>query len=352
MGAISGPERFQIDGQYSISRIIVGGWQFSSGHGALGRERESAAELFARLLDRGFTTFDCADIYQGVEELIGSFLLSHRRSGHPAEIQVHTKFVPDLDVLPTIDRAYVERIIHRSLRRLNVERLDLVQFHWWDFSVPGYVEVAHWLEALQAQGKIRHLGLTNFDGEHLELLVSSGITIAANQVQYSVMDRRPHRDLASRCQELRIPLLCYGALAGGFLTDRYTAMDDPPEEMENRSLTKYRLIIDEVGGWRVYRSILDALRGVAERHRTAVACVALRWVLDQVGVAATITGIDSVDQADQLLEVFGLSLDEEDRRVIAASLEKAMGLPGPVYGLEREMDGPHGKIMRYNLNRG
>lgn len=347
-----GPGRFRVDGQYSFSRIIVGGWQFSAGHGSLGQRSGAAAELFAQLLDRGFTTFDCADIYRGVEELIGGFLLAHRRSGHPAQIQVHTKFVPDLDVLPSIDKAYVERIIHRSLRRLNTERLDLVQFHWWDFSVPGFVETAHWLKGLQEEGKIRHLGVTNFDGIHLDEIVSSGVSILSNQVQYSALDRRPEKSLADYCLDHGIMLFCYGALAGGFLTDQYADTFDRPEELANRSLTKYRLIIDELGGWPAYRSILDALRAVAERHGTVTASVALKWVLDRPGVAATITGMDTVGQADELLEVFDVSLDEEDRRLIGAALEQVTGPEGDVYALERERDGPHGRIMRYDLNRG
>ena len=347
----TGPGRFHINGDYSFSRIIVGGWQFSSGHGALGQNPEAAAELFAQLLDRGFTTFDCADIYRGVEELIGGFLLAHRHSGHPAQIQVHTKFVPDLAVLPTIDKAYVVGIIDRSLSRLGVERLDLVQFHWWDFSVPGFVETAHWLKELQEVGKIRHLGVTNFDGDHLDEIVSSGISVVSNQVQYSALDRRPGKGLAQYCRDQGIVLLCYGALAGGFLTDQYGSVDERPEELANRSLTKYRLIIDELGGWGAYRSILDALKAVARRHRTATASIALKWVLDQPGVAATITGMDSVNQADQLLGISGLSLDEEDQSILGAALTRAVGPGGDVYELERDMAGPHGRIMRYNLNR-
>jgi len=345
------PGRARITDEYSISRLIVGGWQFSRGHGAQGQQKAEWTEFFAHLVDHGLTTFDCADIYEGVEELIGRFLSEHRRSEKSSEVQVHTKFVPDLDVLPSIDKAYVHRIIDRSLTRLGVERLDLVQFHWWDFSVPTFVDVAHWLKDLQADGKIRYLGVTNFDGEHLDALVSSGVPIVSNQVQYSVLDRRPERDLGDLCRDRGIVLLCYGALAGGFLTDGFPDLDKPPVVSANRSLVKYRLIIDEIGGWTAFRSLLGVLRLIARKHRTATACIALRWVLDQKGVAATITGMDSVAQARQLLEVFRLSLDEEDQGVIRAALERVDGLEGPVYGLEREMDGPHGRIMRYNLNK-
>lgn len=345
------PERVQLSPGYSISRIIVGGWQFSKGHGAHGALGTDPVELFSRLVELGFTTFDCADIYQGVEEFIGGVLRKSRTSGNGSGIQVHTKFVPDLDVLPNIDQAYVERIIDRSLSRLGVERLDLLQFHWWDFLVPGYLEVAHWLKGLQEKGKIGLLGVTNFDRDHLDELVSAGIPVVSNQVQYSVLDRRPGRRLAGYCQDRGISLLCYGALSGGFLTDRFLDLDNPPPASENRSLTKYRLIIEELGGWDVYQSILSSLKEVADRHQTPLPSVALRWVLDQGAVGATITGIDSVDQARGLLEVSKMTLTHKDRRTLQAAMAEATGPGGPVYGLERDMDGPHGRIMRYNLNQ-
>jgi aryl-alcohol dehydrogenase-like predicted oxidoreductase len=92
-------------------------------------------------VEAGITTFDCADIYTGVEELIGAFLADYRPgTGGRPEVQVHTKYVPDLRSLGSLRKADVEGAIDRSLRRLRVDRLDLVQFHWWDYSVPGWIE--------------------------------------------------------------------------------------------------------------------------------------------------------------------------------------------------------------------
>jgi aryl-alcohol dehydrogenase-like predicted oxidoreductase len=300
---------------------------------------------------RGFTTFDCADIYTGVEDLLGDFLRYHRASGSGEPVQVHTKFVPDLDVLPTIHRGYVERIIHRSLSRLGVEALDLVQFHWWDFAVPGYVEVMGWLDALRKEGKIRHLAVTNFDAEHLAELVDAGAEVVSDQVQYSVLDRRPGQGLAPYCLEQGVTLLCYGALAGGFLTSRYVGVAEPPRELENRSLVKYRLMIEEMGGWARYRAVLEALAETASRAGVSVAAVALRWVLDRPAVAATITGIDTLAHADELRAALEMTWDGETKAALAGVLDATPVPPGPVYGLERVVDGPHGAIMRYNLNR-
>ena len=345
------PDRIELAPGYEIARTIVGGWQFSPGHGAHEDSGIDPVELFAQLVDLGFTTFDCADIYQGVETFLGK-MLKKLGSGGKSGVQVHTKFVPDLDVLPTIDRAYVDRIVHRSLSRLGVERLDLVQVHWWDFAVPGFVDVAGWLADLKEEGRIRHLGVTNFDRLHLETLVKAGIPVVVNQVQYSLLDRRPASDLAAYCNREGIRLLCYGGLSGGFLSEAWVGRPEPEPTSINRSLVKYHLIIREMGGWPIYQELLEALASVARRHGGQVVCVALAWVLAQDAVAATITGMDSLPQAEELLGLFNLRLDVADLATLAAPLARARGPEGPVYGLERDRDGPHGRIMRYNLNQG
>src|SRR5437868_4411257 len=132
---------------YRISRVIRGGWQLAGGHGEVDRDA-AVADLVASA-EAGITTFDCADIYTGVEELIGAARRAYA-DRHGAEalkrLKVHTKFVPDLATLHEVDRIYVRTIIERSLRRLGMVRLDLVQFHWWDYSVPGCVDAGLWLE--------------------------------------------------------------------------------------------------------------------------------------------------------------------------------------------------------------
>ena len=135
-------------------------------------------------------------------------------------------------------------------------------------------------------------------------------------------------------------------------TTTTTTAEEPDADAVNRSLIKYHLIVGEMGGWKVFQNVLEALESVARKHGTAVVCVALAWVLAQKRVAATITGMDSVQQAEEILEVFRLDLDEEDRTLIAEALARAEGPRGPVYALERDRDGPHGRIMRYNLNKG
>jgi aryl-alcohol dehydrogenase-like predicted oxidoreductase len=334
--------------------FIVGLWQLSEGHRREPRDRADVMDLLGRLVDEGFTTFDCADIYTGVEELLGEFRTGYvARHGSAAadRLRIHTKFVPDRDVLSTIDRSYVERIIDRSLRRLNVEQLDLVQFAWWDYAVPRYVETARWLDELRQAGKIRELGVTNFDVPRLREIVEAGVPIAAQQVQYSLLDRRPEHGMATFCEEHDIRLFCYGTLAGGFLSDRYRGAEDPRPPLANRSLTKYRLMIDEAGGWERVQGLLEILAWIAERAGGTIAQIALQWVLDRPSVTAALVGISGAstmrDGRDALQS--GLS---SDGVALLRTWGEAGAMPGgDVFGLERESGSPHAAIMKYDLNQ-
>lgn len=130
---MSDMERATMGDGYAISRIIKGGWHLAGGHGKID-EAQAVREMYA-YMEAGITAFDCADIYTGVEDLIGAFRRDAKANGRTDlldRLKVHTKCVPDLDKLATIQKRDVEATIDRSLKRLDAERLDLVQFHWWD----------------------------------------------------------------------------------------------------------------------------------------------------------------------------------------------------------------------------
>jgi aryl-alcohol dehydrogenase-like predicted oxidoreductase len=332
---------------YDISRVLKGGWQLAGGHGSI----DAAAALvdMDRYVDAGITTFDCADIYTGVESLIGDW--RRTRTDAAARIQVHTKYVPDLDRLAEHSRADVVRGIDRSLQRLGVDALDLVQLHWWDYDVPGYVEAAGWIDELRGAGKVRHLGLTNFDQPRLREFIDAGLPITSHQVQYSVLDRRPAAGMAAACAAESIGLLCYGALAGGFLSERWLSVPAPAEPLENRSLTKYRLIIEEFGGWSRFQQMLGVLRDIGARHGAGIGAVAMRWVLDQPNVAGIIVGVRHAGHLPAIASALALHLDAGDRDAISRVQAGAPGPAGEVYGLERVKGGTHASIMRYSLNR-
>lgn len=345
-----GVDRVELGPGYDVSRLVHGGWQFSAGHRLSGDAVDDAVEVLVASADAGVTTFDCADIYTGVEELYGRFLARWRTTADPAPIQIHTKFVPDYSELERVDRAYVDRIIHRSLRRLGVERLDLVQYYWWRDDVPGMEQTARWLADLRDAGKIRHLAATNLDVERIRRIEQAGVTLIANQVQYSALDRRPAGPLAAHCRDTGMNMLAFGTLAGGFLTDRWLGQDDPSGH-ENRSLVKYRLIIDEFGGWGPFQALLRTFADVAAEHGVGLASVALRWVLERPHVGAVIVGSTRLGNMARNIEALSFELTAANRVAIAEHLERAPGPSGDVFALERDREGPHGRIMRYDLNQ-
>ncbi|MBD0415565.1 aldo/keto reductase [Oryzicola mucosus] len=336
---------------YTISRVLKGGWQLAGGHAAV--DHEKAIAEMGDYIRSGITTFDCADIYTGVEQLIGDFRRATIASGDRellAPLKVHTKSVPDLQKLRTITKAELQETIDRSLVRLGLDRLNLVQFHWWDTAVPRYVEVAGWLADFQKEGKIDLLGTTNFNTSCMRELKDSGIEFASMQVQYSLLDNRPEKDLLPFCKENDIKILCYGTVAGGFLSDRWLSVPEPVGELENRSLVKYKLIIDDMGGWELFQTLLSTLRKIADRHHVNIADVAMRAVLDWPQVAGIIVGVRHGGHLEAHSRLFGLTLTDADRAEIDAVLAQKTTMEGDVYDLERDQKGRHGRIMHYNLN--
>lgn len=344
-------ERASLAPGYEISRVIRGGWQLAGGHGAV--DRAEAVEDLIATAEAGITTFDCADIYTGVEEIVGEFRAEYgRRHGTEAlsAIRVHTKFVPDLAILPTISKAYVEKVIDTSRARLGLERLDLVQFHWWDYETDGFLQTALWLEELRQAGKIERVSATNFDAAHVEAMVANGVPITSVQVQYSLIDDRPSRRMAQAAGDLGFKLLCYGTVAGGFLSDAWLGVPEPAEPLENRSLTKYKLMIDDAGGWDWFQALLEALRAIADRHGTDIATIASRAVLDFPAVAGVIVGARNRAHLKANVAIGDLRLDADDYARLASVQAARRPVEGEVYELERDRTGRHGSIMKYNLN--
>jgi len=332
---------------YLISPLVTGCWQLAADHGAASDAFEEISQRWRAGIEAGYTTFDCADIYTGVEESLGRFVATLE---DPSRVQIHTKYVPDRSALATLDRRTVEQAIDRSLRRLGRDAIDLLQFHWWDYAVPGAIEAAMWLDDLRRAGKIRHLGLTNFDLEHVAGVVGAGVQVTAVQVQYSVLDRRPEQEFASWCQQHGIGLLCYGALGGGLLSDRYRGQRDGADAEANRSLTKYRLIVEEAGGWEALQETLQALAATAERHGVSTALAALRWVLDRPGVAAVIVGASRRDRLRETRDLWQTDWEDEKWPELEELMGRRPGPQGAVYGLERDPTGPHLGILRMSLN--
>ena len=118
-----------------------------------------------------------------------------------------------------------------------------------------------------------------------------GIRVVSNQVQYSLIDRRPEVEMAGFCQEHQVGLLAYGTLCGGLLSDRYLGQPEPAARTLNTaSLGKYKQMIDAWGSWGLFQQLLAVLKTVADRHNVSIANVAVRYILDRPAVAGVIVG--------------------------------------------------------------
>ena len=151
------------------------------------------------------------------------------------------------------------------------------------------------------------------------------------------------------CHTHQVHLQCYGTVGGGFLGDRWLGQADPMAPAD-RSQAKYRLIIEEFGGWPRYQELLAVLGSVARRRGASITAVALRWVLDRPGVATAIVGARTDAHLADLLSVETLQLDATDREAILGVACRAKGPAGDCYSVERVLDGRHGALNWMNQN--
>lgn len=331
---------------HQLSSIFKGNWQLAGGHGAVNEER--AIEDLFTYVEHGVNVFDVGDIYTGTEELMGQFVREYRaRFGDDAarHIRIHTKFVPDLDALETLTKKDIRAVIERSLRRMGLERLHLVQFHWWDYGKGDFVQAGLYLEELRKEGLIEAIGLTNFDCAHTKLLLDAGVPVKSNQIQFSLLDPRPFNGMLDFAKAQNIAIFCYGVLAGGLLS---TAR--PGDEPTNRSHIKYQLIINEIGD-RHYQTVLRRLCVLAEKYRTTTANIAAAFALQTPGVSSIILGPRNAKHVNEIDQMATFTLTDHEygslRELLNGPLEK---ISDDIYSYERNINGKHGGIMKYNLN--
>ncbi len=344
--------RITLDNGYSFSRVINGCWQLSAEHclkGAL--DIDDAIKAFHLLKERGLTTFDCADIYTGVEEILGRFVSELKAAGNYSheDIQIHTKFVPDISFLDQVNFAYTEKVVDRSLLRMHRDCLDLVQFHWWEYDVPGMMETAFDLVKLQEKGKIRNISMCNFDTPHLKMMVDAGIPVVSNQTQYSVFDRRPERALLSYSREQDIYSFCYGTLSGGFLSERWMGVKREEFEPETRSHVKYLQIIEDSLGWDGYQKLLVLLKEIADKYGVSLSNVAVKYILSQPGVGAVMVGCRNSKHVDDNARLNEFTLTAEEVEKIRSFISAYPTPEGEPFTLERTPGSRYRNIMKMDL---
>ncbi|WP_419950895.1 aldo/keto reductase [Candidatus Palauibacter sp.] len=287
---------------------------------------EAGAAAMDAYAAAGFTTFDMADHYGSAEEIAGT--CAARAPHRDGDLQLLTKWTPPPGAhTPETVREAVER----SLRRLRTDAIDLLQFHAWRYADPSWLDCLFALQELRDEGLVRHLGLTNFDAAHLDMVLNSGIAVVSNQVSCSLLDARASGAMTEVCLRHGVHLLAYGTLAGGLLTERWLDAPDPgPEGVNTWSEMKYRRFVEAAGGWDRLQGLLAAIRAVADRHGVSMANVAARAVLDRPAVAGVILGarLGRSEHIADNLRLASLRLDAEDRERLATAAAALDPIPG------------------------
>jgi aryl-alcohol dehydrogenase-like predicted oxidoreductase len=313
-----------------VSRIIKGAWQLHEAASYLDRG-QAIADMCA-YADAGITTFETADAYRGVDELIGVFL--RERSG----LRVHCRLT-----VPTEGEITRERIaasVEATRARLGVSRVDLVQLAMWSF------DEARWRAAAEhaaLDAHIARLGVMNVDAPAVDDLRAAGVPIAAAQAQFSLIDRRAERTLLPYCRAHGLAFFGYGVLSGGLISERWLGASDPGPTGDFHA--EYRVMIEEFGGWALFQRLLRALVAIGARHQAGIGAIALRWSLDRPGVTSLLVGASSAARLLALRQLAAITLTEADHAEIDAVLADSSGPTGPVGALERDPSGPMARAI-------
>jgi aryl-alcohol dehydrogenase-like predicted oxidoreductase len=294
-------------GGVRVSAIGLGTWQYGSREWGYGRDyaEHEAGAITRRALELGVNLIDTAEIYGfGRSERIVGRAIQGRRD----EAFLATKVFP---VMPLA--AVVEQRGRASARRLGVDHIDLYQVHWPNPVVPLGTTMDG-MRRLRDAGVIRHVGVSNFGlGRWQEAERALGGTVLSNQVEYSMVARRPERDVLAWAQEQGRIVIAYSPLAQGFLSGKYGAGATAPGAVRAGNALFLAENLDRA------QPLLDSLRDVARAHEATPAQVALAWVIRRPNVVA-IPGASSVAQLEANAAAADIQLsDEEDKALTNAA---------------------------------
>jgi aryl-alcohol dehydrogenase-like predicted oxidoreductase len=282
-----------------LSVIGLGTWQFGSKEWGYGQDyaQGESGRILERALDLGINLIDTAEIYgRGESErIVGKFL-----DGRRSDAFVATKVLP---IAPTAK--YVEKHGRASAARLGIDTIDLYQIHWPNPVVPISQQMDG-MRRLQQAGIIRAVGVSNFSLARWKAAEAAlGTPVLSNQVQYSLVARKPDSELVPYAQRNDRLVIAYSPLGMGLLSGRYDA-EHPPKG--SARLNNPLFLPDNLER---ARPLIDAVREIATAHDATPTQVALAWVVQHPNVVA-IPGASSVAQLEANAAAADLELSADD----------------------------------------
>jgi aryl-alcohol dehydrogenase-like predicted oxidoreductase len=307
--------------ELKVSRIglgtwAIGGWLWG------GTDEQESIRTIHRAFEKGITLFDTAPVYGfgKSEEIVGKALKNLDRDSVVVATKVGLEWKGE-KVYRNSTRERIRREVEDSLRRLDVDVIDLYQVHWPDARVP-IEETAEQMQRLLDEGKIRAIGVSNYSPAEMDRFTGEA-RLSTTQPPYNMFERGIEADILPYCRQSGIALLTYGALCRGLLSGRMK--------------TDTKFTGDDLRKWDPkflnprFEHYLETVNRLAtfakDRYGTTVIALAVRWILDQ-GVEIALWGARHPSQMDAVDETLGWSLKEEDSKEIDRIIEKA--IPNPV----------------------
>lgn len=299
--------RYVEAGGARLSAVGVGTWQFGSGEWGYGRQyaEDTAPRILRRSLDLGVNLVDTAEMYAfgRSERIVGAAVASRR-----ADVFLATKLLPLLPARPVVGWR-----LRGSLRRLGTDHVDLYQLHWPNPVVPPAATAAA-LRALLDDGVAHHVGVSNYSLDRWRALEDElGSPVLTNQVRFSLLDRRPERELLAWAREHGRILIAYSPLAQGLLSGHYDE-DHRPSGLRGLTAPFLPENLRAIGG------LLDVLREIAMAHDATPAQIALAWLLGHRNVVV-IPGASSVTQAERNAESADIELGAAEHRALGDAVD-------------------------------
>lgn len=321
-----------------VSRLALGTMYFGDE-----TPEEDAFAILDGFVEAGGTLVDTANVYaeNAAEQIIGRWFASRPKDVTDRVVLATKGRMGD----PTdenglgLSRRFLRRSLDASLARLGVDTVDLYQLHAADMHTPVEETLLFLDEAVRA-GKIHYVGLSNFKGWQIQLMVSTakmmGLHVPVSlQVQYSLLSRRTEWEVLPAARHNDLAVLPWSPLAGGLLTGKYRRGDVPSSDTRSGSEKQlYRWSSADYAKSDQNWDTIDTVIQIAREIGATPSQVALSWLADRPGVTAPIFGARTVEHLKDNLGAAELVLDDEATSALeAVSHPEAGGYPYDAFGI-------------------
>jgi aryl-alcohol dehydrogenase-like predicted oxidoreductase len=311
-----------------VSKISYGTWQFGGDWGQVERAQwEAGKASVQKALELGINFFDTAQAYGFglAERMLGEALQPYLKKGLREEIVLATKGGLRMDgdkLLRDASPAWLCLGVEQSLVNLGVDYIDLYQVHWPDPNT-SFEETASALDRLVREGKIRYVGVSNYNVEQMQAFERTR-KLDSLQPPYSLFRRDIEQAILPYTRQLGIGELVYGALAHGLLAGTFTPQTRFPSDDWRSKSPIFR-------GENFQRNvaIVEHLKRLAEQEGISVAQLAIAWVLDQPGIDVAIVGARTPEHLEQTAQAGEIHLTQATLREIERIMREAVPIGGP-----------------------